>query len=176
MQTSEKQLEEAMQYVMDNPHNSKFIEMNQEHIIGNLYNGIDFFYCKECGALEYDHYGHYEAELKPKQQCFYCNFWLNKLPELVKPNVFIINHKFYSDAGNSPNEKNSSFLGFAGHKFTVKKGDKVTETNNMWSAGDIPERFWHLFPDNATMYETNKSEAVTKAAANLKKHIFPREL
>lgn len=164
----------AIYHILENPNKVDTYRLNRDMSVKDILEGKDFFFCKNCGALEYAHYCHYDSTLKPKKSCFKCNFWIEKYERMNSKSVFVVDHHFYSDGGNQPNEINKSLLGHSGSKFFILKNDVVTETNNLWSAGIIPEQFWWIMPDNAVFLQDNKSKAVRTAAANLKEHIIDR--
>jgi len=166
----------AIYHILENPNDVSDYRLNRDMCVKDIRDGKDFFFCKNCGALEYAHYCHYDSTLKPKKSCFKCNFWIEKYDTSKNKNVFIIKHHFYSDGGNKPNERNKSVLGHSGSKFVILKDNNVTETNNLWSAGIIPEQFWWIMPDNAVLLEQNKSKAVVDAAEKLKLGILKREV
>lgn len=82
-------------------------------------------------------------------KCFYCNFWETRIREADERTVVIDGHRYEVDLKN-PMSPPRPFLGFAGRVFTIRfhDGREVT-TNNLWTQGEIPERFRERIPDNA---------------------------
>lgn len=126
-----------------------------------IYESLDVLYkdleilndrCKICNRLIETHY--YEpikSELIKKNYCFLCNLWDERIKELSKPNVYVIDHNFYTDGGYVDKKGNGWGLGYGGRLFNIKshKDGKIISTNNLWNGGDIPKHFWDKIPDNA---------------------------
>jgi hypothetical protein len=91
--------------------------------------------------------------------CSTCRFWLAKAGQAVPGTVVAdmgdgARHQFYFNpaepivyTGNP-----SLHLGFGGTPWRVRFfGGRVVETNDLYGHGEIPARFHHLFPPNATL-------------------------
>ncbi|AXF41441.1 hypothetical protein SHAb15599_00077 [Acinetobacter phage SH-Ab 15599] len=84
--------------------------------------------------------------------CFYCNFWDEAYIKYQNGKLLV--NQWYvtlSDGGHKPNvtERDRSFLGHAGRLFKFKLKDGTTfESNNVWSAGTVPEPLRHKFIPN----------------------------
>lgn len=105
--------------------------------------------CKECGVrstLSWNGLKNYQ--LKQAGLCFDCEFWIRKIDWDVL-NVVRVNHHHYHIAEAAPGEY---FRGHGGRSFRVYFFDgRVVESQNVWSQGEIPERFWDRLPDNAEL-------------------------
>lgn len=104
--------------------------------------------CKICGK-EFTKLA-YSGEYKDIccSECFHIEFWNQIISDKGNPNRAFINHIAYYIG---PEESNSPFRGFSGHKFTIRffDDDSVVTTTNLWDNGDIPEKYWDYLPDNA---------------------------
>jgi len=83
--------------------------------------------------------------------CFECSFWLKKveLPQEDKSRQVIFSGQHYMIGV----EDSGPIKGFGGSKFIIffYDGRKV-ETSNLWSQGEIPERFRKMLLDNAHLF------------------------
>lgn len=89
--------------------------------------------------------------------CFTCAFWLHLSTE-VDAGTVVCEHGGHLERWHFDTAKpirdvaNKSLLGCGGARWTVRFRDgRVTETNDLWGSGDIPERFRDLFPVNAEL-------------------------
>lgn len=112
--------------------------------------------CKVCGnPVEYDRYCNGET-MKHRQLCFTCNFWQDHVEHDKNPEKyiipFVVNHEHYI-ADINPAKAHDYFKGFGGRKveITFLKDGKTITCNNVWYQGKIPEKFWNLLPDTATI-------------------------
>lgn len=103
--------------------------------------------CQECGkrhTLRWN--GAANKEFYDSKLCSDCHFWATKInwdPE----NVVRVDHRHYhiGEEVTGP-----GFVGHGGRVFRIYFFDgRVVETRNLWSQGEIPERFWDRMPDNA---------------------------
>jgi len=86
------------------------------------------------------------------QQCFGCNFWREKSIEEPNDRRVIANNCIYSIGKPAISKGRRDFLGHGGRHWTIRFNDgRVVETNNLWGGSEIPERFRHLFSNNATL-------------------------
>jgi hypothetical protein len=75
--------------------------------------------------------------------------WARISKEVSKTRL-IIDGDTYSDGGNRPCPRvNGEMLGFGGHVFKIRQGNKIWETNNLWHGGTIPYEYRELLKDNA---------------------------
>ena len=135
----------AVHYIRKNPLNLSHYKLNRDFCIQDIENGSEFHWCKECGALEYNHYSTYD-NLKEQEYCFTCDFWLSRKDN---PKNIIMGNFLYRDCGYSYSE-DTKWNGHSGRKFHIlKRGYGEIITNNLWSSGIIPERLRKHFPTNA---------------------------
>ena len=91
--------------------------------------------------------------------CSTCRFWLAKAGQPVPGTVVADmddgsrHHFYFNPAAPIVHTRNPSLhLGFGGTPWRVSFfGGRVVETNDLYSQGEIPARFHHLFPPNATL-------------------------
>jgi hypothetical protein len=105
--------------------------------------------CSCCGKVYGTNYCKpYNTMLITKKLCFNCNFWDEYTHKKDDPKIARIQGHHY--VVEPPSPLPSRMLGFSGREFKVRwhDGREVT-TNNLWSQGDIPERFKDRLPDNA---------------------------
>lgn len=87
------------------------------------------------------------SEMIKKHICFSCNFWLF---QLNRKGAIIINGHKYQDGGKIDKSTTGGFVGYGGRDFKIEfNTGKIIETNNLWSQGQLPDRFKEKFPDNA---------------------------
>lgn len=107
----------------------------------------DHFICKECGDADRAANWSNGSKLQSAGFCFACNFWMEFVQQVNNPEVVRIDGRHYfierANAGG--------FRGFGGMRYEIRffDGRQVT-TTNLWSQGDIPDRFKDRLPDNAT--------------------------
>jgi hypothetical protein len=101
--------------------------------------------CSVCGYPENPESSLNGDEYIKHKVCFMCWFWLHHVGLKNGPTArsIIVKGVHYVDAGNKPNERHRSFLGFGGSKWWYRKIGETdyVETNNMWHQGTIPKRF-----------------------------------
>ena len=97
--------------------------------------------CCICGKeIERSLYSH---SVLCSEKCFDIHFWNEIVKE--KDQHLFINGKSYKDGGTS-----TSFLGFDGRRFHIRKFDGTEiVTNNLWCQGEIPEEYRDILQDNA---------------------------
>lgn len=102
--------------------------------------------CVECGKEETRRY--LGDRMRAKRLCFSCNFWMRHVNNAEHPMSTRIDNYHYL-IGTEP-ERPGSLHGFGGREFTIIFNDgKVVVTHNLWSQGEIPERFRDRLPNNA---------------------------
>lgn len=108
----------------------------------------DDMQCIECGETIDFGTGVWKT-LLTDQHCFTCWHWLRELDNKTK-RVVIVDGVYYS-IGKETKDR-AEFRGHGGRRFHIRYHDRTKEddvTTNLWCGGDIPERFSHLFPNNA---------------------------
>ncbi len=112
--------------------------------------------CVECGGTDRATYvGETRERMLSRSLCFTCLFWLDRIDAQSNPKACIINGQSYQDAGRRSGGYRDS-LGFGGREFRIEFFDgRVLETNNLFSQGDVPERFRDRLPDTARFVETS---------------------
>lgn len=86
--------------------------------------------------------------------CFRCAFWLKHAREQDAGTVITDDRgrleRFQFDPAKPVSSGRTSVLGMSGARFTIRFTDgRVTETNDLWHSGVVPDRFRDLFPVNA---------------------------
>ena len=110
--------------------------------------GKPFIICRECGRAEHGEWLD-EGQTKARQLCFHCLFWHEKIDRRDDPIVARIDGSHYV-IGDERQGK-GQFSGFGGRRFAITFHDgRTIITHNLWSQGDIPERFRSRLPDNAS--------------------------
>lgn len=104
--------------------------------------------CSSCGMPEVARYT-CGKQMRERRLCFGCNHWENVAGSIRdgKKKLIIVNHGIYSDGGRQSSDR--SFLGHAGREFKIQKLDngETFTTNNLWSGGMLPQKYWDEFPD-----------------------------
>lgn len=139
-QVTEKQISGAK-------HQKHHLEINKNYFIYNLIKGEAYVVCKHCGTIEFGRY--FEpigSRLLETSVCFHCDHW-EQIAAKPKKNLLVIDGSTYTDGGHSIGRKD--FLGFGGHLWTIKQGNKTWQTNNLWHGGTIPNEFRDRLSDNA---------------------------
>jgi hypothetical protein len=102
--------------------------------------------CKICDSVVgTDYIEPVKSELREKNICFTCHFWLEKVALKDDPRVARIDHVHYMIFP----PKTNGFRGFGGRMFTIQFEHITVRTSNLWYQGEIPEHFWDQLPDNA---------------------------
>lgn len=104
--------------------------------------------CGECGDVLNDGYMEpSKTEIRTKQRCLGCLFWLRYVATRDDKTHAIVNGQHYVITPDAPR---AAFQGHGGARFDIrfKDGREVT-TCNLWAQGRIPERFRERLPDNA---------------------------
>ena len=115
----------------------------------------DSIVCKLCGKVQKLYFFlELNNQLKKKQICHSCNFWLEKVnwksSFLFKPHKQVIIKGAHYYIGDQDKTTPSHCRGFGGKKFVIKFFDgTVVETVDLWYQGKIPEMFLEQLPDNA---------------------------
>lgn len=121
--------------------------------------GEDTVVCKECKQRgELTHAGW--QQLKEKELCFSCNFWVEKLNSPEQPRFITRSFDCYSIAEEPTAEswkKHKGGLGMGGrrYEFELHNGDIVV-SHNVWHGGVVPEHFRDRFPVNCTILAHKK--------------------
>lgn len=115
--------------------------------------------CSECGVrhtLKWN--ALVNRELKEARLCHDCYFWVAKIG--IERAVRVGHQHFMI----GENFEGMGFRGYGGRNFRIYFFEgRVVETNNLWSQGDIPERFWDRLPDNARLVsEDTEWEEIVK--------------
>lgn len=101
--------------------------------------------CEICGK-EIDR-SYYSNAILCSSECFHDHYWLERVHNQDSPTQVVINGCVYQIGEE---DSMSSFRGFDGARFEIEfyDGRKVV-TTNLWSNGEIPEKFRELIKDNA---------------------------
>lgn len=106
--------------------------------------------CKHCGAKEGEPQdgGKDRVRFYPDTEpfCFECHFWLEQfVADLTREGdrtVIVEDGGVLKHFIVAPEDDKSVMRGYGGHRFRIlMNGAKVIETTNLWSQGEIPERF-----------------------------------
>lgn len=114
-------------------------------------------FCPACGIEDFHvHYsGDVAARMKATNECFTCAFWEIRCaagePIVIEAHVYGI--------GREPGPHTPRWdLGMGGRRFDIEffDGRRVT-THNLWSGGEIPERYRSRLPDTARFLGARKA-------------------
>jgi hypothetical protein len=98
--------------------------------------------CSECSR----------TERAPPSLCNLCRFWTDKLAWKDHPDVARIGGRHYVIG---PADALECDRGSHGQRYVIRFADgRRVETFNLWTQGEIPERFRARLPDNATFEAT----------------------
>jgi len=103
--------------------------------------------CKECGEKDEASFGKSINTLMIlRSLCFTCLYWYLRISEKDQPTSVRIKGRHYTIcAENAPKPR-----GFGGNLMVIQFFDgHIIESHNLWSQGEIPERFRMQLPDNA---------------------------
>lgn len=111
----------------------------------------DAFRCRKCDVLVLGREHGNRVELERLQFCFGCSFWLGKAKLRRDPvegqRFAVIDGKAYYIERESAGRFGR---GFGGAPFEIRFADgRVVKTTNLWSNGDVPDRWRGFLPDNA---------------------------
>lgn len=103
--------------------------------------------CSICGQMYSTKYCEpIHSQMIAENICFSCHFWMKQIPK----DGVIIAGRHYTIGPEPKKGQPTSFLGMAGREFHIRRNTgEVIVTHNLWSQGEIPERFRDRFPDNA---------------------------
>lgn len=105
--------------------------------------------CTVCGETGFhrNYMGETGKRMKETGECFSCAHWGQRADN---PPELVIDHYIYSIGPEPGPNFDRRFLGMAGRRFTIEffDGRKVT-THNLWSGGEVPERFRDRIPNTA---------------------------
>ena len=110
--------------------------------------------CPSCGVRNF-HTSYSGAEsdrMRATGECFECAFWELRLSKPA-PDRLVIDGWTYG-VGREPSDaerrRPGVMLGMSGRRFDVELADgRRFTTHNLWSGGQIPERYRSRLPDNA---------------------------
>ena len=106
--------------------------------------------CKECGETEELCWvPRVNEKLKAESLCFTCDHWSHFVEsDPSDPNALVIKGRHFIVGDEEYG--GTSLSGFAGQRFTIEKvsGERLV-TTNLWTQGEIPERFRDRLLDNA---------------------------
>lgn len=126
------------------------------YLFGGLRNRI---VCSVCRNLA-DIGGYYEKmanRLRERQLCSSCDFWLEWVEEKDDPLVARIDGRHYAIDPDESVPNNCK--GFGGRRHTIRWNDgRERVTTNLWTQGEIPERFKEQLLDNAVFVWDKKAE------------------
>ena len=129
-------------------HRKHHLEINKNYFLHSLVEDEPYRICKHCGTIEFGrYYDPIGSRLMETGVCFHCDHW-EQIAANPKPGRFVIDGKLYSDGGHQEGGRKDC-LGFGGHLWTIKQGDLVWKTNDLWSGGTIPNEFRDRLSDNA---------------------------
>jgi hypothetical protein len=105
------------------------------------------FNCSKCGGPASLNYSACISDrLESQKICLSCDFWLN---EVDHKNSVRIDGSHFQIGPDYPKGYRGS-LGFGGREFHIEFNDgRRVVTHNLWSQGEIPDRFRDILPDNA---------------------------
>lgn len=133
--------------ILDAKHRKNHLVINEGYFIGNLILDKPYHLCKHCGAIEFASFCEpTKTQLQVNRVCFHCNHW-EQIAKVKDLKLLVIDGRTYRNGGASAGRKD--FLGFGGHLWTIKQGDHIWTTNNLWSGGTVPYEFRDRLPDNA---------------------------
>src|SRR6187431_2682864 len=119
--------------------------------------------CTSCGEENF-HTSYTEGcpekvRMDATGECFNCAFWEIRLSDADEDRLVIDQATYGVGPEPSPRE-NRSLLGMGGRRFDIEllsNGRRFT-THNLWSGGQIPERYRGRLLDNAKFVDCEKVE------------------
>lgn len=115
--------------------------------------------CGKRATLRYS--GDIGARMEERSECFDCAFWGRLLEQDAErpETVVIVEGRHYMIEPDPDQPRDRGFAGFGGAEFTVAFNDgRVVKSRNLWTQGEIPERFREQMPDNATFLHGDRSK------------------
>ena len=111
----------------------------------------DAFTCAECGMLEQSTGWANGTRLVARSLCFSCDLWVDRVAERGSPGKVIVDGRWYGYDPTCPMRGGRpEHRGFGGRRFAILLADGTTVvTDNLWTGGEIPERFRDRLPDDA---------------------------
>jgi hypothetical protein len=106
--------------------------------------------CRECGdVLAADFAESTRNKILAAKLCHSCLFWTQHAGQIDDPTHVIVDGRHYVILPDKPRGY-GGFLGFGGAEFRIRfyDGREVT-SHNLWTQGNIPDRFRGRIPDNA---------------------------
>lgn len=118
--------------------------------------GTAFVECRECGSADgLNWLAATRCRLEEQQLCFKCSFWQEYADRANEPDVVRVEGKHYVVA---PEQATLMSRGYGGRKFRIAfKDGRVIDTTNLWSQGEIPERWQSRLPNNAEFVKENSN-------------------
>lgn len=101
--------------------------------------------------------------------CFMCAFWVD---HAANPNAGTVitqtrrgRERYEFDPAEPVVDASYGMRGHGGRRWRIRFADgRTAETNNLWSQGEIPERFYGLFPLNAELESAEQPRSLIAAA------------
>lgn len=112
-------------------------------------------HCAECGNLDHLSFGGEVGQvMEQRGLCFSCAYWSLVNPR--DPRSVRVDGVHYCIG----DEDARGMRGFGGSLFRIRwlADGKVTESTNLWMAGEIPERWRDRLPDNAEFLREEVAE------------------
>lgn len=108
--------------------------------------------CRECGMEDGRQFAQpYMEKMEEHQLCFSDLHWYELYLDRDNANSVRINGRHYYIG--DPNA--IGLRGFGGRKYVIKFHDgRIVETTNLWTQGEIPDRWRERLPDNAEFVES----------------------
>ena len=108
--------------------------------------------CRECGDVLNDEWMEPEkTEVRAKQTCFECLFWLKYVASKATPTHVVVKGHHYVIAPDNPR---AAFQGHGGAEFVIRFNDgREVVTHNLWAQGSVPELFRDRLPNNAVFVQ-----------------------
>lgn len=107
--------------------------------------------CKEPGCGKEEDPSRWSRQVQDElvglQLCFTCCYWMKHVEHAAAPDSVRVSGRHFVIC---PENVHPLDKGFNGQRFVVLFDDgRRVETTNLWSQGEIPERFRARLPDNA---------------------------
>lgn len=101
-----------------------------------------------------------KSEMLKNNMCFTCNLWSKRG---ISSRNIIVGNVYYTISPDLP-QSYTGFRGFGGSKFIfqIHKTGEYVVSSNVWHGGHIPDRFKHLYPENARQLTYKEIEEYEK--------------
>lgn len=117
---------------------------------------METYKCKICGK---EFTNRRWTTLVCSDECFEDNYWLERVNDIKNKNRVIIDNSVYYIA----DENACGSRGFDGAIFYIHFFDgREVRTTNLWSNGQIPEKYLKQLPDNARWMTKEEREEYDK--------------